>query len=129
MTGYRIDKWLWGVRVFKTRSAATAACKNGHVKLNGKPAKPSASLRIGQTIVIESEGQRTVVEVIGFPRNRLSASEVDQCCRNFSPRSTGTRPAQTAAQRILSHTDSFDRRPRVDGGRIAAFLDQLQQAG
>ncbi len=129
MTGYRIDKWLWCVRVFKTRSAATAACRNGHIKINGKIAKPSTSPRIGQTVVIESEGRRTIVEVSGFPRTRVSASEASQWCRSFSPRSTSGQPAQTAAQRILAHPDSFDHRPRTDGGRIAVFLDQLKQAG
>src|SRR5690606_31357158 len=46
----RIDRWLWAVRLYKTRAAATAACKGGHVKLRGGNAKPAALVRVGDRV-------------------------------------------------------------------------------
>ena len=43
----RVDRWVWAVRLAKTRSAATAACRGGHVRVNGKPIKPAALVRVG----------------------------------------------------------------------------------
>ena len=62
LTGARIDAWLWAVRVFKTRSAATTACRAGHVRLNGDRAKAAALVRPGDEIRVRTgEGDRTVI--------------------------------------------------------------------
>jgi ribosome-associated heat shock protein Hsp15 len=62
LTSARIDAWLWAVRVFKTRSAATTACRAGHVRLNGDRAKAAALVRPGDEIRVRtSEGDRTVI--------------------------------------------------------------------
>jgi ribosome-associated heat shock protein Hsp15 len=62
LTSARIDAWLWAVRVFKTRSAATTACRAGHVRLNGDRAKAAALVRPGDEIRVRTgEGDRTVI--------------------------------------------------------------------
>ena len=62
LTTARIDAWLWAVRVFKTRSAATTACRAGHVRLNGDRAKAAALVRPGDEIRVRTgEGDRTVI--------------------------------------------------------------------
>jgi ribosomal 50S subunit-recycling heat shock protein len=59
LTSARIDAWLWAVRVFKTRSAATTACRAGHVRLNGDRAKAAALVRPGDEIRVRTgEGDR-----------------------------------------------------------------------
>ena len=55
----RVDSWTWAVRVFKTRSAATAACRAGHVRVNGNPAKPSTKVRAGDVV-------HALIAVAGF---------------------------------------------------------------
>ena len=49
----RIDVWLWSVRVYKSRSLATAAVKGGHIRLNGDPVKPSHAVKPGDTVTVE----------------------------------------------------------------------------
>ena len=62
MEATRVDKWLWAVRLCKTRSAATELCSGGHVRVNGAPAKPARELRVGDRVELRREGiARTVV--------------------------------------------------------------------
>ncbi|WP_461487567.1 RNA-binding S4 domain-containing protein [Pedobacter sp.] len=69
----RIDKYLWAIRVFKTRSLATDACKAGRVKLKGQNIKPSAVVKIGDIYQISKGIERKVIEVIDFSYNRTDA--------------------------------------------------------
>ena len=52
----RLDKWLWAVRLYKSRSLATTACNGGHVKIGGNNAKPSRDVHVGDTILVEKAG-------------------------------------------------------------------------
>jgi ribosome-associated heat shock protein Hsp15 len=69
----RIDKYLWAIRIFKTRSLATEACKAGRVKLNGQNIKPSALVKIGDVYQISKGVEKKVIEVVDFSYNRTDA--------------------------------------------------------
>jgi len=71
-SGVRVDAWLWAVRVFKSRSLAAAACKAGHVRLNGERAKPSSLVRIGDEVVVRADRER-ILEVRELLVKRVSA--------------------------------------------------------
>jgi len=62
-TSARVDAWLWAVRLFKSRSLATAACRAGHVRVNGERAKPATAVGIGDEIVVRGGARVRVVEV------------------------------------------------------------------
>lgn len=69
----RVDAWLWAVRVFKTRSAATAACRAGHVRLNGERAKAAQPVRLGDELRIRVEGFDRILAVTGLAVKRVGA--------------------------------------------------------
>ncbi|MFK4729153.1 RNA-binding S4 domain-containing protein [Agromyces mediolanus] len=69
----RIDAWLWAVRQFKTRSAATAACRAGHVRLNGERAKAAQAVRPGDEIRVRVDGFDRILVVRGILVKRVSA--------------------------------------------------------
>lgn len=72
----RIDKYLWAIRIFKTRSLATDACKAGRVKLAGQNIKPSHEVRIGEIYQVSKGIERKVIKVSGLLENRMDAKSV-----------------------------------------------------
>lgn len=73
----RIDKYLWAVRYFKTRSLATAAINKGHVGINGKPVKASREVFPGDEISLRKDQINYQIEVLDIPPNRVGAKLVD----------------------------------------------------
>jgi ribosome-associated heat shock protein Hsp15 len=81
----RIDKWLWAVRLYKTRSEATEACRAGHVKLNGPSAKPAALVKPGDTVVVRNASGEHVVEVTALLEKRAGAPVAASCYIDRTP--------------------------------------------
>ncbi len=71
----RLDKYLWSIRVFKTRTLATNACDEGKVKFNGANVKPSRTVAVGDTYEIRTPARKWVIEVTGLLHNRLGYEE------------------------------------------------------
>ena len=70
----RVDAWTWAIRLYSTRSAATAACKAGHVKVNGAAAKPAQPVHVGDTVRAYTPGGERIVVVTGLIDKRTSAT-------------------------------------------------------
>ena len=81
----RVDKWLWSVRIFKSRSIATNACKTGKVKIDGVNLKPSYLLQRGVTLEVRKEGFNLVFKVIDLLEKRVSATLAEPCYKNITP--------------------------------------------
>jgi ribosome-associated heat shock protein Hsp15 len=81
----RIDRWLWSVRVYKTRSAATDACSGGHVRLNGNPAKPAATVRVGDRVEANVYGRPRILEVARVIDKRVGPPLAVECFVDHSP--------------------------------------------
>jgi ribosome-associated heat shock protein Hsp15 len=71
--GPRVDRWLWAVRLFRTRSDATGACRGGHVRINGRPAKAAATVAVGDQVVVRTHGLERTVEVRQLIEKRVGA--------------------------------------------------------
>ena len=69
----RLDKWLWAVRVFKTRPLATDACKRGVVEINGLVAKPARPVRAGEVVIVHQPLLTRTLQVVGVPASRVGA--------------------------------------------------------
>ena len=81
----RVDKWLWSVRVFKTRSMATEAVRAGHVAVNRAVTKPSTTVRVGDVVTIRLNGRDRVLEVARIIENRVGAPIAAECVIDHSP--------------------------------------------
>ncbi len=81
----RIDQWLWAVRITKTRSDAAGACRAGHVKVNGKTAKPSTAVKVGDRVEALIHRRERVLEPVGLIIKRVGASTAVEQYRDFSP--------------------------------------------
>ncbi|MFJ9925344.1 RNA-binding S4 domain-containing protein [Streptomyces misionensis] len=81
----RIDSWIWAVRLIKTRSLGAAACRGGHVHVNGERVKPAYSVRVGDEVRLRHEGRERVVIVKRLIRKRVGAPVAVQCYVDNSP--------------------------------------------
>jgi ribosome-associated heat shock protein Hsp15 len=81
----RVDKWIWAVRCFPTRSAAAAACQGGHVRVDGSSAKPATSVRIGSQVVITGHGAERILEAVTLIDKRVGAPIAATCYIDHSP--------------------------------------------
>ena len=81
----RIDKWLWAVRIFKTRGEATEACKKGYVLIDKLPAKPSRMLQLGYVIQVRKPPIERSYKVIGLSEKRMSAKLAVEFVQDITP--------------------------------------------
>jgi ribosome-associated heat shock protein Hsp15 len=89
----RVDLWLWAVRLYKTRANAAAACRGGHVTVNGRPAKAATPVRIGDRVEADTERQLRIVEVARAIDKRVGAPIAAECFVDHSPRPRPRDPA------------------------------------
>jgi ribosome-associated heat shock protein Hsp15 len=81
----RVDRWLWAVRLLKTRSAATDLCKAGHVRVNGTAAKPATTVHVGDRVEAHVHARQRVLEVVQIIDKRVSAPVAAACVIDHSP--------------------------------------------
>jgi ribosome-associated heat shock protein Hsp15 len=81
----RVDRWLWAVRLVKTRSGAAQACRAGHVQINGARAKPAAPVKAGDTVRLRVGDRERVVEVVRLLETRVGAELAAACLIDRSP--------------------------------------------
>lgn len=95
MADARVDSWLWAVRVYKTRSAATAACRAGHVRVNGARVKAAQSLKPGDEVRAFTEGGTRILVVVKLIQKRVGAAVAAECVEDLTP------PPPPKAERII----------------------------
>ena len=83
----RIDKYIWAIRLFKTRSEATEACNGNKVQLNGVAAKPSKTVKAGDSISVRKGAVQYSYEVWKIAENRMGAQLVPEFAENLTPQS------------------------------------------
>ena len=85
MAEARIDKWLWSVRIFKTRTVAAEACKKGRIQINGVQCKPSKTVKEGDTVSVRKAPVTYTFKVLQAIENRVGAKLVPQMMENITP--------------------------------------------
>jgi len=125
----RIDKYLWAIRQFKTRTLASDACKSGRVKLDGNNIKPSHEVRIGEVYQVSKGPDRKVVRVTNLLDNRVDAKTAAGYYEDITP------VEQTMAFKSMFHAPVLKRdrgtgRPtKRDRREIDDLTDNFFEAG
>jgi len=81
----RVDRWVWAVRLTRTRALAAAACRAGHVKVNGERAKPATPIRVGDEVRVRVEGLERIVDVGRIIEKRVGAAVAAECLVDRTP--------------------------------------------
>ena len=125
MSEVRIDKWLWAMRVFKTRTVATEACKKGRVMMGGVAVKPSRAIKEGDVIEVRKPPVTYSFRVKALCQNRLGAKLVPDYMENITPQS------QLDLLDIVKISGFIDRRKGLgrpttrEGRELSRFTDSI----
>ena len=102
MNDPRLDKWLWSVRVFKTRPESTEACRAGKVTIGELEAKPGRDVHVGETITVRIGVITRTVRVVDLPKSRVGAKLVPQFMTDLTPPAEYERARQAGIEHMLA---------------------------
>jgi ribosome-associated heat shock protein Hsp15 len=123
----RVDRWLWWVRLYRSRALAAAAVGGGRVRVNGVRAKASRGLKIGDVLVLSLQGRDVELAVRSLPARRGPVPEA-QACYEQSPASIARGAQWQAAQRLAALCVPRPAR-RPDKKQRRALLDLARRQG
>ena len=118
----RIDKWLWAVRLYKSRSLATEACDAGHVKIGGNSVKPSRDVHVGEAITALAGRVRHTVKVLALLDQRVGAKLVGQFLEDLTPPAEYARAREEALQAPIHFPKGFGRPTKKQRRQLEKWL-------
>ena len=120
----RIDKWLWAMRVFKTRTIATDACKKGRVMMNGVSIKPSRAIKVNDVIDVKKPPITYTFRVLALTENRLGAKLVPDYLENITPQSQYELLEMTRISGFVDRQDGLGRPTKRDAREMSKFKEE-----
>ena len=127
-TAIRLDKWLWAVRVFKTRGFASTACRKGHVTIAGQAAKPSRAVKIGDVFLVKNDDLTRTLKVVQLLDRRVGAGAVAQFMEDQTP-AAEIEKARVARARPAAFRPKGLGRPTKRNRRLTDLLFQPPDDG
>lgn len=125
MNEVRIDKWLWAMRIFKTRTVATEACKKGRVMMGGVAVKPSRTIKEGDVINVRKPPVTYSFRVKALAQNRLGAKLVPEYMENITPKSELDLLDVVRISGFIDRRKGLGRPTKREGRELAEFTDSL----
>jgi ribosome-associated heat shock protein Hsp15 len=122
-SGARLDKWLWAVRIFKSRTLAAAACRAGSVLVNGHPSKPSRDLHPGEQLVVRIGLIHRSLVFLSAPKGRVAARQVPEFCEDRTPASEYEKVKANRIQQFLAREKGSGRPTKRERRDIDRFLE------
>jgi ribosome-associated heat shock protein Hsp15 len=120
----RLDKWLWCVRVFKTRPLATAACRSAKVFIGELEAKPGRDIHVGEIVIVRMGALTRTLKVVGLPRSRVAAKQLPEFMQDLTPAAEYERARQAGIEHLLARQRGEGRptkKDRREMGRLFGF--------
>lgn len=124
MAEERIDKWLWAMRVFKTRTIATGACKKGRVMMGGVAVKPSRMVKPGDVIDVRKPPVTYTFRVKAVTGNRLGARLVPEYLENITPPSQYELLEMTRISGFVDRRRGLGRPTKRDSRELSKFKEE-----
>ena len=124
MAEERIDKWLWAMRIFKTRTIATDACKKGRVTMGGNPVKPSRSIKEGDIIDVKKPPITYTFRVKAVTGNRLGAKLVPDYLENITPQSQYDLLEMSRISGFVDRRKGLGRPTKRDSRELSRFKEE-----
>lgn len=121
----RIDKWLWAMRIFKTRTVATEACKKGRVSVGGAVVKPSRMIKVGDIINVRKPPVTYSFKALALTENRLGAKLVPEYMENVTPRSELDLLEVVKISGFIDRRKGLGRPTKREGRDLAEFTESL----
>jgi ribosome-associated heat shock protein Hsp15 len=118
----RIDKWLWAIRIFKTRSLATEACRHGRVTVGGQAVKPSRDVKINDLIAAKAGDITRTVKVLALLEHRVGAQMVRDYAEDLTPASEYEKPRERFLQPLFSRPKGAGRPTKKDRRQMDKFF-------
>ena len=119
----RLDRWLWAVRLYKTRTLAADACRGGHVKVNGQPVKPSREVRPGDLVQARTGDVLRTVRVLATLENRLAAKQVPLFLEDLTPPEEFERARNPEARAVIARAPGSGRPTKKERRVLEAWLE------
>lgn len=110
----RLDKWLWTVRIFKSRSLACDACRAGSVAVNELPAKPARDVRAGEMVTVRQGLVLRTLRVVGIPPCRVGAKLVPNYCADLTSKEELEKGRERSVQQLLAREKGSGRPTKKD---------------
>ena len=120
----RIDKWLWCMRIFKTRTIATEACKKGRVTMNGVAIKPSRTIKIGDVIEVRKPPITYTFKVLAISNGRLGAKLVPEYLENLTPKSQYDLLEMSRISGFVDRSKGLGRPTKKEGRELSKFREE-----
>ncbi|MBD5322755.1 MAG: RNA-binding S4 domain-containing protein [Duncaniella sp.] len=125
MNEVRIDKWLWAMRIFKTRTVATEACKKGRVLMGGVAVKPSRTIKEGDIISVRKPPVTYSFRVKALTQNRLGAKLVPDYMENITPKSELDLLDVVRISGFIDRRKGLGRPTKREGRDLAEFTESI----
>lgn len=123
-TEVRIDKWIWAVRIFKTRTVATDACKKGRVSVGDVTAKPSRMVKVGDIVKVRKPPVTYWFKVLALTENRLGAKLVSGYMENITPASEMHLLDMVKISGFIDRRKGLGRPTKREGRELSRFTEQ-----
>lgn len=124
----RVDKWLWAMRVFKTRTIATDACKKGRVTIGGAAVKPSRTVKAGDVVEVRKPPITYTFRVLALSQNRLGARLVPDYLENLTPKSQYDLLEMSRISGFVDRHKGLGRPTKREGRDMARFREETRSA-
>lgn len=121
----RIDKWLWAMRIFKTRTIATDACKKGRVSMGGSVLKPSRMIKVGDVVDVRKPPVTYSFRVKALTENRLGARLVPEFLENITPQSQYDLLEMTRISGFVDRQKGLGRPTKRDSREMSKFKEDM----